>query len=51
MWWDNIKVELKKELCMIVEVTQYSRGSQPVLLGALRAPRALPRGSAAAPGK
>ena len=29
----------------------YTRGSQPVLRGALRAPRALPRGSAAAPGK
>ena len=29
----------------------YSRGSQSVLRGALRAPRALPRGSAAAPGK
>ena len=29
----------------------YSRGSQPVLRGALRAPRALPRGSTAAPGK
>ena len=27
------------------------RGSQPVLCGALRAPRALPRGSAAVPGK
>ena len=29
----------------------YRRGSQPVLRGALRVPRALPRCSAAAPGK
>jgi hypothetical protein len=32
-------------------MTLYIRGSQPVLRGALRAPRALPRGSAAASGK
>jgi len=29
----------------------YSSGTQRVLRGALRAPRALPRGSAAVPGK
>jgi hypothetical protein len=35
----------------MVLLIDYSRGSQPVLRRAQRAPRALPRGSAAAPGK
>ena len=38
-------------LILLKAVIVYGRGSQPVLRGALRAPRALPRGSAAAPGK
>ena len=49
--WPPVGLSATEKKIILITSNVYIRGSQPVLRGAVRAPRALPMGSAAASGK